>query len=187
MSRPAFKLSTLAATVALIIGSATAQASTLYIDSTNSVIHTSGGATGSGYGDIALAGSFDVDVDSEGALYFSNLNITSSSLSAGLLAMMMYQIETVGVLTYDGTNFTASVDCTAGSFGCPTASATGTYDGTNFSITGTYNSGIPNDYTYSFNVLASTAVEAVPVPASMWLFGSGLLGMTGLARRRNAA
>jgi hypothetical protein len=28
---------------------------------------------------------------------------------------------------------------------------------------------------------------AVPVPAAVWLFGSGLLGMIGVARRKKAA
>ena len=31
------------------------------------------------------------------------------------------------------------------------------------------------------------AVSAVPVPAAVWLFGSGLLGLAGVARRRKAA
>ena len=30
-------------------------------------------------------------------------------------------------------------------------------------------------------------VSAIPVPAAAWLFGSGLLGMIGIARRRKAA
>ena len=30
-------------------------------------------------------------------------------------------------------------------------------------------------------------ITAVPVPAAVWLFGSGLLGLAGFARRRTAA
>ena len=33
---------------------------------------------------------------------------------------------------------------------------------------------------YSFNLVAS----AVPIPAAVWLFGSGLLGLVGMARRK---
>ena len=43
------------------------------------------------------------------------------------------------------------------------------------------NSGIDN---WSF-VLTTQPVSAVPVPAAVWLFGSGLLGLVGVARRRN--
>ena len=32
-----------------------------------------------------------------------------------------------------------------------------------------------------------TSVSAVPVPAAVWLFGSGLLGLVGVARRKRAA
>ena len=30
-------------------------------------------------------------------------------------------------------------------------------------------------------------IQAVPVPAAVWLFGSGLLGLVGMARRKKAA
>jgi hypothetical protein len=31
------------------------------------------------------------------------------------------------------------------------------------------------------------AFSVVPIPAAIWLFGSGLLGLIGIARRKNAA
>lgn len=37
------------------------------------------------------------------------------------------------------------------------------------------------------NFLATPATAPVPVPAAVWLFGSGLLGLVGVARRRRAA
>ena len=40
---------------------------------------------------------------------------------------------------------------------------------------------------YFDNVTISTDVAAVPVPAAVWLFGSGLLGLIGVARRKKAA
>ena len=38
----------------------------------------------------------------------------------------------------------------------------------------------------SGNSLHVTSVSAVPVPAAVWLFGSGLLGLIGVARRKSA-
>jgi len=39
----------------------------------------------------------------------------------------------------------------------------------------------------SIGVDSEGFAEAVPVPAAVWLFGSGLLGLVGIARRRKAA
>ena len=40
---------------------------------------------------------------------------------------------------------------------------------------------------YFDNLTITTDVSAVPVPAAVWLFGSGLLGLVGVARRKKAA
>lgn len=40
-------------------------------------------------------------------------------------------------------------------------------------------------YTEKFNITVS-GVAAVPVPAAVWLFGSGLLGLVGVARRKKS-
>lgn len=37
-----------------------------------------------------------------------------------------------------------------------------------------------------FNKLVVTDISAVPVPAAVWLFGSGLLGLIGMAKRKKA-
>lgn len=39
----------------------------------------------------------------------------------------------------------------------------------------------------AFDLTAPNLVTAVPVPAAVWLFGSGLLGLVGIARRKKAA
>jgi hypothetical protein len=53
---------------------------------------------------------------------------------------------------------------------------------TTFTSTGTQ----PTLTTSHYTLGAGTPTPAVPVPAAAWLFGSGLLGLAGTARRRNA-
>jgi hypothetical protein len=36
-------------------------------------------------------------------------------------------------------------------------------------------------------VISFGTVSPVPIPAAVWLFGSGLLGLVGMARRKKAA
>ena len=43
-----------------------------------------------------------------------------------------------------------------------------------------WSAGSPGDY---IRVLTNFSPSAVPVPAAVWLFGSGLLGLIGVARR----
>jgi len=43
-------------------------------------------------------------------------------------------------------------------------------------------------FSANFNLAgADLPPPAVPVPAAVWLFGSGLLGLVGVARRKKAA
>lgn len=49
------------------------------------------------------------------------------------------------------------------------------------------NTGFPADTGAYFGPNFQYTVSAVPVPAAVWLFGTGLVGLTGLARKRKAA
>lgn len=46
---------------------------------------------------------------------------------------------------------------------------------------------VSEDKSYLYYALAVHDGDVVPVPASAWLFGSGLLGLIGISRRRKAA
>jgi hypothetical protein len=47
----------------------------------------------------------------------------------------------------------------------------------------------PTLFSEGFNTRAvqATAASIIPIPAAVWLFGSGLIGLVGLARRRKSA
>lgn len=47
--------------------------------------------------------------------------------------------------------------------------------------------GMTFDIVYDLNTVRLTVVSAVPVPAAAWLFGSGVVALMGIARRRKAA
>ena len=57
-------------------------------------------------------------------------------------------------------------------------------------LTGNFEDGYLNLYGYGYETSANSAIAAgagvVPVPAAAWLFGSGLLGLIGMARRKKA-
>ena len=52
---------------------------------------------------------------------------------------------------------------------------------------GAFNSANNADRSCGLNDFSVAAINAVPVPAAVWLFGSGLIGLIGIARRRKAA
>ena len=39
-------------------------------------------------------------------------------------------------------------------------------------------------FEYGYTTSTQTVSEVVPIPAAAWLFGSGLIGLVGLARRK---
>ncbi|RDH81017.1 MAG: hypothetical protein DIZ80_12905 [endosymbiont of Galathealinum brachiosum] len=57
-------------------------------------------------------------------------------------------------------------------------------EGASLLIAGTYTDGNFDDTAINASTLA--AVSPVPVPAAVWLFGSGLIGLCSFAKRRNA-
>jgi hypothetical protein len=157
------------------MGSAASHATVVQIDSASSVIHTAGGIDGGGFGDLTLSGTFDVAVVGSN-LVFSNYNVLVQPALGFPIATLLF-----GVAVYDGLHFNNARVCVAlVGVRCPSANISGTYDGKNFSLNGFYFSNFPDDYSYTTVLNAS----AVPVPASIWLFGSALVGVCGFSRRK---
>jgi len=129
---------------------------------------------------ITAVGSFDDSVLSGGS---GTIDFSSSSTNS--------------LTIYVGTEtFTASNDVGFGSGNGPsmTLSSNLLTDFNFYALAG--NSGAPADFSSFFDTfddldaMSGTwagTLTVVPVPAAVWLFGSGLLGLAGVARRRKSA
>ena len=60
------------------------------------------------------------------------------------------------------------------------------FDVTTLAFTSSVDGTIAANCTFVLGDTCPTVVNAVPVPAAVWLFGSGLLGLVGVARRKKA-
>ena len=122
-------------------------------------------------GSVFASGSFDYDATSD---VYSNINITSTgtynSFSSGNAVYLDASGSYLSNLAILNFNFdTALTD--AG---------------------GTISTSVEETLFYTFPPLPTlltgsgfvTAAPAVPIPAAIWLFGSGLIGLIGVARRK---
>lgn len=124
-----------------------------------------GSVTGtSGTGDIASTVTFGT----VGTIDDVSFSFAAFSSVADVLTIGGWQLDLTSLTIVDQT---ASV---------LTLSGTGILSGNAFESTVV-------DWDFSGNVTGSSysmTVTAVPVPAAVWLFGSGLLGLIGVARRK---
>lgn len=144
----------------------------------------SGTFTGGVASGLPFSGTLTMDVDS-GAAFFEMIpnafeylggQVNVGSTGTGLSA------DDSG--TIDFTNFAITWSTTGGTI-YPIDVANGyqtiAVSGGNVDLTWGGNSGIgATDWTFS----GSYEVAPIPVPAAAWLFGSALLGLVGVARRR---
>lgn len=148
-----------------------------------SVLDAGGGSfTGSFFGHTWVADQVTGVLDSSSpAGSFSGSNALGAyDYTAGIANMAAGQVA-VGTLFDWSTSVDIPVlavfDCT---------SAPGTCTGINTTAGGSMQTGPFAGATPAFNGTGSLVAPAVPVPAAVWLFGSGLLGLVGVARRKKA-
>lgn len=166
----------------LVIGSASSQAMTIWaVESGQNPFSSSQGALTLSAGTTALDIYYDVGTDDISYGYDFTLGINGfgsiSNVGGGdsdLGNIFGTGWRQLGGSVYgvtDGEILAFSFDFTADA-------------GTSLLISGSYTDSNFLDAAISSSTLAS--VSAVPVPAAVWLFGSGLIGLVGLAKRRKA-
>ena len=101
--------------------------------------------------------------------------------------MYMYNLGTITDANKSGTHTIGDVTLT----GIQNFYWSGTRGGPVHYWTTSYTDGVQLRYTSDYNyygwAVRAGDVGAVPIPAALWLFGSGLLGLVGIARRKKAA
>jgi hypothetical protein len=109
--------------------------------------------------------------------------------TGGLLNALTTGTETTGSGLYPGP-----AQQKYGLIGAPDMSVLGGTAQQLFGFTGSASAGVLTSYILgtatldaSGNLTFATNVSAVPLPAAVWLFGSGLMGLVGVSRRRKAA
>lgn len=112
-------------------------------------------------------------------------DITDSILTLDLSAWTMFWNGSYFNMGSSSDLVDGSVCVTVTATNCSTAITT-TYDAATGGFTATWNAvtvgGCCNGHLSTWNITGT--VSAVPVPAAVWLFGSGLIGLAGIARRK---
>ncbi len=131
-------------------------------------------------------GSFDLfaSIDNSGVLSAGTLSIGGTIATLGYVSGTLLT-GTLTNLGYPTSGSGGPLEFLFNVTGGDLASAYGASGGIILSQSG-FNGGFAVDFNNAaFSGLADTGT-VVPVPAAVWLFGSGLLGLIGFARRRSA-
>jgi len=143
-------------------------------------LSATGGADLSSVTDISLSYAWGGDISNGDT---SNVVFASANPNPGAVASLTSFAPVSGFLSIEGW----SLELTSLSIIDQTSSllsleGTGTLTGNGFD---------PTDATWTFSTtsidsynMSVQTVAVVPVPAAVWLFGSGLIGLVGVARRK---
>jgi hypothetical protein len=112
----------------------------------------------------------------------------SFTLTADLVWVDIFSIGTAGGANINGTANLSNI-----AYGGSNADLLALFNGGSGIQTMTYQFTTPQSLTQLFTTSSSVTstsfsgnITPVPVPAAVWLFGSGLLGLVGIARRKKA-
>lgn len=154
------------------------------------------GSDGTQYNTIGLSGAATNPVGSSGAVAVV-INTPSIQNGPDGIALVYGTNNVIQFLSYEGA-FTATdgpaIGLTSMLIGVTESNADPA--GMSLQLTGTGNK--PEDFTWSGPLLSTFGTQninqvitdghtnPVPIPAAFWLFGSGLVGLIGVARRKKA-
>jgi len=166
---------------------------TLVLSSAHAATVQLSGSVATGITGLAVGGT-TYDVDFIGTHthteWASMLDVTSLSAANDVILAIATAFDNAGVTsirydtlgggTYDYANATLWYGTTSTQLIGVSITPTGGWN----SFVGGSNAPLNNSYPFAVDL---TVTSVVPVPAAVWLFGSGMLGLIGVARRRKAA
>ncbi len=124
------------------------------------------------FGSTTLPGSTTLGTDEAGLPSYIDVQVSNfGGITAG--------IYTIGTILFDSLQLVASTLVSVGETGVSGEEWSGAFLGPPLAS--------EVSFLGAAVTIESAAIPPVPVPAAVWLFGSGLIGLIGVARRRNSA
>lgn len=161
----------------LLFASASANAALI-----NGSMSIGGGLTATGGSDLSSVTGIDLTSVVGGGGTDDLSNVVFLTMGSGGAASLTSFAPVNNFVSIEGWNFDlASLSIVDQTAGLLSLKGTGSLSGNNLDLT---------DAVFSFSTTSmnsySMTITAVPVPAAVWLFGSGLIGLIGAARRKKS-
>jgi hypothetical protein len=172
-----------AGSVAALMGAAQANAALVFDSTTNidgPALTITGGGVGTGTGSFGATSLTINSVITTATNLTTPATITSTSTYNGTIA--------AGLFSADGTG-TAVSACTGDATVCGGITSGPIVGGDLFTVAtagGTWTT-VGTQYNGLITITTTSSLSAIPLPAAAWLFGSALLGLAGVSRKRKVS